>query len=112
MLKGKLPQALGQLILTIMEVPEEKDFDDILTVLKSADGNQHKLKWIIRSVYDPNLSVKGGDKGKALDEGIEKLLKFGGYFEEDIRNKRIPYLQNLFILLKNNGVTHNYDTDI
>ena len=111
-LKGKLPEALGQLIITIMEVPEEQDFDDILRVLKSADGNQHKLKWILRSVFDSKLSVKGGDKGGALDKGIRKLLEFGGYFEEDRKNKKIPYLQNLFLRLKKNGITHNYDTDI
>ena len=108
MLKGKLPEALGQLILTIMEVPEERDFDDILTVLKSADGNQHKLKWIIRSVYDPKLSVKGGDKGKALDEGMKKLFRFGGYFETQEEKKNTFYINSLITLFNANKIQHNY----
>ena len=102
-LKGKLPEALGQLILTIMEVPEEKDFNDILTVLKSADGNQHKLKWIIRAVHDPKLSVKGGDKGKALDKGIEKLFGFGKGVDK-LKENQANYLQSIKDILYENDI--------
>ena len=85
-------------------------------VLKSATGNQHKLKWILRCVHDTKLSRDKGindkKKGDALDKGIEALLKFGGYFEDDRRNKKIPYLESLFNIFKTNGVNHQYDTDI
>jgi hypothetical protein len=60
-LKISPPETLGQLLQTIVKVPEEDDFEAILKVLRSAEGRDdegHKLKWIIRSFYDPELSKK------------------------------------------------------
>ena len=100
-----LPKSLGQLIITIMEIPEPDDFDAILKVLKSATGNQHKLKWILRCVHDTKLSRDKGindkKKGDALDEGITKLLEFG---EEMVGFD--DYLDNLKNLLRNEGIDY------
>jgi peptidoglycan hydrolase-like protein with peptidoglycan-binding domain len=83
-LRSSPPEALGQLLQTIVEVPEAEDFNAILKVLGSASkrgDDAHRLKWIIRSFYDPKLSRTDGldepMKKVALEEGIRKLKEFG-----------------------------------
>jgi len=83
--KDSPPETLGQLLQVIVKVPEVDDFEAILKVLRSADsiGDEgHKLKWIIRSFHDPDLSkksvsIRDQESKTALEEGIRKLMEFG-----------------------------------
>jgi len=105
------PETLGQLLQTIVKVPEEDDFEAILKVLRSAEGRDdegHKLKWIIRSFHDPELSKKkektGDEESKfALEEGIRKLMEFGKTNLLEAYYKR--YVSNLKELLNENKIT-------
>ena len=112
------PEALGELLQIIVEVPEKEDFSAILRVLQSAEGrndNAHKLKWIIRSFHDPELSRKHAGKDEktkerlkktALEEGIEELMAFGENVEK-LEGNRDKYLTELKILLTRNGVVYD-----
>jgi len=100
------PEALGQLLQTIVKVPENDDFEAILKILQSADGRGdagHRMKWIIRSFHDPGLSrikeLTDEMKKNALEEGIRELLAFGNGI--DGQN---DYQLNLRAILKSNGV--------
>ena len=81
----------------------------ILKVLRSADsiGDEgHKLKWIIRSFHDPDLSKKGvtireQESKTALEEGIRELMEFGEKFKKEKRNS---YRKELERILSDNAV--------
>jgi hypothetical protein len=109
-LQNSPPEALGELLQTITEFPEEEDFNAILRVLQSAEGrndNAHKLKWIVRSFHDPELSRRGNVtdamKKSALEEGIAELLGFGESLDEMQRNQ---YVNQMQVTLQRNGVTY------
>jgi hypothetical protein len=106
-LRTSPPEALGQLLQTIVEVPEVEDFNSILKVLESASergDDAHRLKWIIRSFYDPKLSRTDGldepMKKVALEEGVRMLKGFGKEFEKDYEK----YLQQVNDLLDENNI--------
>ena len=101
-LRNSPPEALGQLLQTIVEVPEEEDFESILKVLESASRSHdeaHKLKWIIRAFIDPGLSrrkeIDDVMRGRILDAGIGKLMRFGEEFDSyDTYSRRLNKLLN------------------
>jgi hypothetical protein len=103
------PEALGQLLQTIVKIPEEDDFEAILKVLRSADriGDEgHKLKWIIRSFHDPDLSKKSvtireQESKTALEEGIRELMEFGKKLDD---NKYENYNKEFLMILRRNGI--------
>ena len=109
-----LPESGGFLILGIMETPEEQDFDAIIAILRPA--SQHKLKSVLRTVSEMKLDRNDPDfsaqQGKALQEGIRRLLEFGGYFEKQGNRKNRKYLKTLLKILKNAEVKHNYEEEI
>jgi len=92
-------------------VPEEDDFEAILKVLRSAEGRDdegHKLKWIIRSFHDPELSkkketVREQESKTALEEGIRKLMEF----RKDINDSKYRnYINELKMIINRNGIKH------
>lgn len=105
------PETLGQLLQTIVKIPEENDFEAILTILRSADGRSdegHKLKWIIRSFHDPDLSKRKNNEKEskiALEEGIRKLMEFGKNLDE---NKYGKYTNEFKMTINRNGIKHAY----
>ena len=112
------PEALGELLQLIVEVPEKEDFSAILRVLQSAEGRNdkaHKLKWIIRCFHDPELSRKlaGKDektkermKKAALEEGIEELMSFGKDVSA-LTQMQADFQDDLRLLLQRNGVKYD-----
>jgi hypothetical protein len=103
------PEALGQLLQTIVKIPEEDDFEAILKVMRSADriGDEgHKLKWIIRSFHDPDLSkksvsIRDQESKTALEEGIRELMEFGKKLDD---NKYENYNKEFLMILRRNGI--------
>jgi hypothetical protein len=111
-LQNSPPEALGELLQTITEFPSDDDFDAILKVLQSAEGrndNAHKLKWIIRSFHDPELSrrrnVTDAMKKTALEEGIAELMEFASDISE-LAQRQGSFQDDLRSLLSRNGVTY------
>ncbi len=109
-LQNSPPEALGELLQTLTEAPKEEDFNAILKVLQSAEGRNddaHKLKWIIRSFHDAELSRRGNVtdamKKAALEEGIRELMGFGGDIDEIQRNQ---YVNQIQVTLQRNGIRH------
>lgn len=108
--KDSPPETLGQLLQVIVKVPEVDDFEAILKVLRSADsiGDEgHKLKWIIRSFHDPDLSKKNvtireQESKTALEEGIRTLMEFG----EDMEGYD-EFLEKLHDILTENGIKYD-----
>ncbi len=86
-IKFAAPEATGSIILGIMEIPQESDFDAIIKLLQSADSD-HELKSILRTVGLEDIAIKASRpkrgtplyskwQGDALQEGIRRLLGFG-----------------------------------
>src|SRR5690606_38526126 len=113
-LRNSPPETLGHLVLTIMETVESDDFDAIIKILEAAESS-HELKWILRNAQNKikiSSDSSDSDKGNALEEGLRRVLEFGGYFEEDRRKRNGNYLRSIFQLLKTEMVVHGYDTSI
>lgn len=60
---------------------------------------------------DGNAGTGSQEKGKILDEGIKKLMSFGGYFEESEDKKNIKYLFQIISILNKNSVNHSYELE-
>jgi len=78
-LRNSPPETLGHLVLTIMETVESDDFDAIIKILEAAESS-HELKWILRNAQNKikiSSDSSDSDKGKALQEGIRRVMEFG-----------------------------------
>lgn len=96
-LKKAPPETLARLLLTIMETPEEKDFEDIITVLQAVDS-EHEMAWVLRRITD--LPTETDDqKGVALKAGVRKLQEHGS----ELRGFS-GYYSNLTVVLVQKGI--------
>ncbi|MBW8888833.1 MAG: hypothetical protein JF616_13845 [Fibrobacteres bacterium] len=91
-LRRSPPEALGQLLATLMETREAEDFQGIRYILGSCAPSEggparispdHKLKWVLRYVSAIPIPEMAGPerdakKGEALRDGIRILKDFGG----------------------------------
>jgi len=99
-LKKTPPETLGQVLQTIMLTKEPEDYDEILTILRSAESD-HELKWILRWTSGISMPAKGTPgyeqkSGVALKEGIRKVMEFG--------EGNTSYLTEINILLDSKGI--------
>lgn len=113
------PEALGQLLQVIADTPEKEDLDTVLALIRSAQNHNHtdsahRMKWIVRSFYDPELSrnLRSKDsatqkrmKRIALKRGIEELTALGSCCESDMES----YKRKLSALFTNNNMEHRHD---
>jgi hypothetical protein len=108
-IQSSVPEASGAIILGIMEIPQESDFDAILKILRPA--KKHELKSILRVVSEMQYSRSMNFvemQGKALQEGIRRLMEFGGYFDEEKGLRKNVYILEIQKVLKSNGINHEF----
>lgn len=86
-----------------MSTAEEDDFSAIIKILESAQSG-HRLKWILRNVAD-NPGKTEAEKGKALQEGIKKVLCFGEDVA-DLEQAQKIFARKVETLLKSNGIQY------
>jgi hypothetical protein len=103
-IRNAMPESSAAVLLGIMEVPEENDFDAILAILRPA--GQHELKSILRRLsemeLDRNDPLYAEKQGEALQEGINRLFEFG---HDKFGVIKQNYLKELYGILQRNNIT-------